>query len=82
MDSTNRKFQKANLELAVCWQLFRRHLLVFTMADLAFTLPANAGDVRDTGLIPNPLQYSGLENPMDRGAWNTKVYRLQRAGHD
>ena len=39
--------------------------------------PANAGDV---GLIPvlgrspgegndNPLQYSGLENPMDRGAW-------------
>ena len=40
-------------------------------------LPANAGDA---GLIPglgrspgrgngNPLQYSGLENPMDRGAW-------------
>ena len=40
-------------------------------------LPANAGDVRDTGLIPesgrfpgegngNPLQYSCLENPMDR----------------
>ena len=43
-------------------------------------LPANAGDVRDSGLIPglgrslggghgNPLQYSCLENPMDRGAW-------------
>ena len=42
-------------------------------------LPANAGDSRDTGSIPgegrfpgegngNPLQYSGLENPMDRGA--------------
>ena len=42
-------------------------------------LPANAGDVRDAGLIPglgrsaaggdaNPLQYC-LENPMDRGAW-------------
>ena len=41
--------------------------------------PANAGDVRDVGLIPgwgrspgeghgNPLQYSCLENPMDRGA--------------
>ena len=39
-------------------------------------LPANAGDVRDVGLIPgsgrssggrydNPLQYSCLENPMD-----------------
>ena len=46
-------------------------------------LPANAGDLRDTGLIPglrrspkvpnaNPLQYSCLENPMDRGAcWAT-----------
>ena len=43
-------------------------------------LPANAGDIRDPGLIPgsgkspggglgNPLQYSCLENPMDRGAW-------------
>ena len=46
-------------------------------------LPANAGDVRDVGLIPgsgrspgvgngNPLQYSCLENPMDReGQWAT-----------
>ena len=43
-------------------------------------LPANAGDVRDTRSIPvlgrfpgkgngNPLWYSGLENPMDRGPW-------------
>ena len=43
-------------------------------------LPANAGDERDMGLIPglrgfpggghgNALQYSCLENPMDRGAW-------------
>ena len=42
--------------------------------------PANAGDVRDSGSIPglgrspverngNRLQYSRLENPMDRGAW-------------
>ena len=42
--------------------------------------PAKVGDVRDSGLIPrsgrspggrhsNPLQYSCLENPMDRGAW-------------
>ena len=42
--------------------------------------PANAGDVRDMGLIPglgrspggghsNSLQYSSLENPMDRGTW-------------
>ena len=42
--------------------------------------PANVGDIRDVGSIPrserspggehgNPLQYSCLENPMDRGAW-------------
>ena len=42
--------------------------------------PANAGDIGDAGLIPgserspgsgngNPLQYSCLENSMDRGAW-------------
>ena len=46
--------------------------------------PANAGDVGDVGLSPgsgrslggqhgNPLQYSCLENPMDRGAWRAKV---------
>ena len=43
-------------------------------------LPASAGDLRDAGLIPgsgrssggghgNPLQYSCLENLMDREAW-------------
>ena len=43
-------------------------------------LPANAADARDMGSIPglgraprgghgNPLQYSCLENPMERGAW-------------
>ena len=42
--------------------------------------PANPGDTRDTGSVPrlgrssgegngNPLQYSCLENPVDRGAW-------------
>ena len=47
-------------------------------------LPANAGDVRDMGLIPrsgrspggghgNPLRYSSLENPTDRGAWRARV---------
>ena len=43
-------------------------------------LPAEVGDVSNAGSIPgsggspgeghgNPLQYSGLENPMDRGVW-------------
>ena len=50
------------------------------MALVVQNLPANAGDVRDTGSIPgwgrsleegngNLLQYSCLENPMDRRAW-------------
>ena len=49
--------------------------------------PANAGDIRDEGSIPgmgrspggghgNPLQYSCLENPMDRGAWRAIVHRV------
>ena len=49
--------------------------------------PANAGDPRDLGLIPgserspggehgNPLQYSCLENPMDKGAWWATVHRV------
>ena len=52
-------------------------------------LPANAGDAEDVGLIPglqrspggrhgNPLQYSCLENPMDRGAWQATVLRVAR----
>ena len=57
-------------------------------------LPANAGDLRDKGLIPgsgrslggghgNPLQYYCLENSMDRGAWwATQSMGLQRVGHD
>ena len=47
-------------------------------------LPANAGDIRDMGSVfgsgrsaggghSNPLQYSCLDNPMDRGAWWTTV---------
>ena len=56
-------------------------------------LPANAEYIRDAGLIPglgrsprgghgNPLQYSCLENPMDRGAWQTRVHKVTRVGHD
>ena len=51
------------------------------------------GAARDTGSIPglgrspggghgNPLQCSGLENPMDRGAWCTIVHRVTRVGHE
>ena len=30
----------------------------------------------------NPLQYSCLENPIDRGAWQLQSLRSQRVGHD
>ena len=55
------------------------------MALVVKNLPANAGHIRDVGWIPglgrspggghgNPLQYSCLENPMDRGAWWAAVH--------
>ena len=51
--------------------------------------PANAGDPRerDVGLIPgvgngNPLQYSCLENTMDRGAGQATVHRVAKVRHD
>ena len=53
-------------------------------------LTANARDMRDLGLIPgsgrvtggghgNPLQYSCLENPMDKGAWQATVHRVAQS---
>ena len=52
-------------------------------------LPANARDIRDTGLIPrlggspgvgngSPLQCFCLENPVDRGAWQATVLRIAK----
>ena len=52
--------------------------------------PANAGDIRDVGSIPgsgrspggghgSPLQYSCLENPMDRGASWATVHRVAKS---
>ena len=51
--------------------------------------PANAGDIRDADLIlrlgrspggehGNPVQYSCLENLMDRGAWQAAVHRVTK----
>ena len=57
------------------------------MAQTVKNVPANAGDA---GLIPesgrspgggngNPLQYSCLENPMDRGAWGATVHGVAKS---
>ena len=53
-------------------------------------LTANAGEIRDASLIPgfgrspggghgNPLQYSCLENSMDRGAWWATIHRVTKS---
>ena len=53
-------------------------------------LPANAGEIREVVSIPglgrfpggghgNPLQYSCLENPMDRGTWPAIVHGIAKS---
>ena len=53
-------------------------------------LPASVGDLRDVGSVPesgrspgkgngNLLQYSCLEHPMDRGAWQFTVYGVPKS---
>ena len=53
-------------------------------------LPTNVGDTRDVGSVPglgrslegengNPLQYSCLENSMDRGAWWVTVHGVAKS---
>ena len=60
------------------------------MAPVVKNPPAKAGDVRDAGLISgsgrspggepdDPLQYSCLENPVDRGAWCAKVHGVTKS---
>ena len=57
----------------------------FPGSSVVKNMPANAGDVRDTGLIPgsgrfpgggnsNTLQYSSLKYPMDGRAWQATVH--------
>ena len=52
--------------------------------------PANSGDARDVSLVPgsgrspgegndNPLQYSCLENPVDRGVWWATVHGVTKS---
>ena len=53
-------------------------------------LPADSGDISDVDSVPgserpagggngNPLQYSCLENPMDRGAWWAIVHKVTKS---
>ena len=60
------------------------------MALIVKNLPANRGGIRDLGSISgldrspgggqgNPLQYSCLENPMDRGSWQAIVLGIAKS---
>ena len=64
-------------------QAFIKHVVAL----VAKNPPASAGDKREVGLIPgsgrfpggghgNPLHYSCLENPLDRGAWRATVHEV------
>ena len=63
------------------------------MAQLVKNPPANSGGTKDSGSIPglgrspgggngNLLQYSCLENPMDKGAWQATAMGLQKVRYD
>ena len=60
------------------------------MALVVKNLPTSSRDIRDLGPISglgrspgegngNPLQYSCLENPMDRGAWQAMVHEVAKS---
>ena len=64
--------------------------LGFPCGSVVKILPGNAGNAADVGVIPglgrspgevngNPLQYSCLENSMDRGAWQVTVHGVTRS---
>ena len=73
--------------------LFTPYYIVYWASHVALVVKnplANAGDIRDVGLIPesgrspgggqgNPLQYFCLENPMDRRAWWATVHRVAQS---
>ena len=64
-------------------------ILISQVAPVVKNPPANAGNIKDEGSVPGlgrfprggigtPLQYSCLENPMDRGAWGATVHGVAK----
>ena len=78
---------------AMGWQILIEHFYDEQASQVVLVVknpPASAGDVKDVGSIPglgrpsgegysNPLQYSYLENPRDRGAWQATVHRVTKS---
>ena len=75
-------FLKRDFRVYKCW--------VSQVVPVVKNPPANAEDIRDVDSVPrfgrspgeghgNPLQYSFLENSMDRGAWQATVHRVAKS---
>ena len=73
-----------------CLKKKKHENCVWNLALVVKNLPANAGDIRDENSIrgsgrspgeghSSPLQYSCLENPMNRGAWWATVHRVTQS---
>ena len=87
------KYSLVSYWLYSFWQLFTYCKPWFPLSQVVLVvknLSANAGDKRDVGSISelertprggygNPLQYSCLENPMDRGTWEATVHRVTKS---
>ena len=79
--------------LSFGWYNLRFYIQFIWVSHMALVVknpPANAGDITDVGLIPglgrslggghgNPLRYSCLENPMDRGGWQATVHWVSKS---
>ena len=72
------------------WEQWSVIIHAYQVALVVKNRPANAVDQRDVGSIPgsgrspgegngNLLQYSCLENPMDRGAWQTTIHGVAKS---
>ena len=88
MSTKGSSLDSASLSARVGVQLIWRPVL--TVALMVKNPPANAGDVRDMGSVPgserspgrghgNPLQYSYLEDSMDRGAWWATAHGVSKS---
>jgi len=84
-------FKIKNFEIAIAEHLTRHGPFLVCLG--GSSSKKSTCDAGDTGLIlgsgrspgegkGNPLQYSCLENSMDRGAWWAKVHGSQRIEHD
>ena len=87
---TNLSERKVFPPLSRTERIYRLSSVGFPGGSVVKNLPANVGDSGDAGSIPrseispgggngNPLQYSCLEHPMDRGAWQAAVQGVTKS---